>query len=266
MAKFERLRKTALTNGQHFTFMQAFITLVTAAALVPQKVVTLLALLVAGFQKEDELLKQARASDLTALIEEADRRRDSAYQCIKDVATAWAKTSIEEMRTAAESILKLLKLYAVDTKAQYDEESGVLTNLLQPLMSDETHPVDIQKLGLTKAVQELQRQNMEVIRLFGERDREWSVKVVGALRLQRLEDDKLYDQLLTLIEAFAVNADDTAPYEQIITEWNATVDRYKRMLDRKSKKDSPDDPDDDPTPDPTPTPEPTGTEKSEGKE
>lgn len=257
MANFRRLNKHNLTNGQHYTLLQAFLTLLTTAQLAGARIAALVAQLQAGFQKEDDLMKLAQGSTITKLLEDADKARDLAYRTLKAICELWAKNPYEDKKAAAEHLLQLMNVYKLDPSAQYDDESGVMTNLLQPLTSaDETYSADLQKLGLIDVVRTMMQQNQEVIRLLAERDLEDSTKVLGALRTQRQENDRVYDQLLRVIESYCDVADEPEKYEKLVSDWNGTLDRYQRMLDRKSGKNSPDD-------DPEPTPDSDSDDKSD---
>ena len=67
MAKFNALNyKRDLKNAQHFAFIQAFITALTAAGFTAQKIVARLALLVSAFAEEDRYYMIARASEIVA--------------------------------------------------------------------------------------------------------------------------------------------------------------------------------------------------------
>jgi hypothetical protein len=100
---------------------------------------------------------------------------------------------------------------------------------------------------------------------------EVSERVAGALEKARKASDAAYDNVIAMIEALSLTADDASQYEAFIKQWNGTLKIYQDMLDRKSGsgKDSDDDGGDKPKPDdgggseeggggdtPTPTPDP----------
>ena len=66
MSEFLRPSKKSLTNAQHFSFIEAFITVMQEAGFTAQKIVALLTELIAAFAVEDQYYMLARNSELIA--------------------------------------------------------------------------------------------------------------------------------------------------------------------------------------------------------
>ena len=287
MAKFDSLRKTRLTNAQHFAFIEAFITALTAAGFTAQKILDALATLVARFAVEDEYYMKFRASEIVARRTAADLERDSFYTRLHRLVQAWAGSGMELLDAAATALKRIFDLYKVKTTAQIDEETGQLDNLITDLETEQMQ-ADITQINGTYLFQQMKSAHELVKSLRLQEGVEESEKVYGALATARKECDTAYDEACALIEAASLFADDPAPYEAFIKAWNGTIKIYQDMLDRKSSKDK--DKDDDgsddqggggsddgggdsgggsddqggggddpaPTPDPTPDPDPSG--------
>ena len=79
MGNFLRPSKKSLQNPQHYEFINAFLTVIVASGLSAAKIMALVEQLSTAFQEEDRLFMIARASQLIAQREAADKRRDNFY-------------------------------------------------------------------------------------------------------------------------------------------------------------------------------------------
>ena len=175
----------------------------------------------------------ARASEIIARREAADKRRDNFYGRVHAVIKAWAGSGIAEMAAAAELLKKVLDLYKVNTSAQLEVESGQLDNIITEYAPANMQAA-LQTLGIMPLYQEMVAAHQEVKSYRLEQGTEESEKVRGALRAARKETDRLYDELTYLLEAFQQTADDPEPYEAFIRKWNGTLKIYQDVIDRKS--------------------------------
>lgn len=233
MGIFLRPNKTKLTNAQHYEFMDVFITVLAEAGFTAAKIAALVSQLQTAFSEEDRWYMIARASEIIALREAADKKRDNFYGRVHAIIKAWAGSGIAAMEAAANMLKKVFDLYKVKTSAQIDEQSGQMDNLITDLSTTEMQAA-LQTLGIMPLYQVMVEAHQETKSYRLEQGQEESEKVAGALRNARKETDKLYDELTYLIEAFAKTADDPAPYEAFIKKWNGTLKIYQDMLDRKS--------------------------------
>ena len=233
MGTFLRPNKASLKNAQHFEFIDAFITVLVEANFTAAKIVALLNSLRNVFSEEDRWYMVARASEIIAQREAADKKRDNFYSRLFAIIRAWAGSGMAGLDAAATAVIKPFNLYKVKTGAQIDEESGQLDNLITDLSTTEMQ-AHLTTLGVTWLYQQMVAAHQETKSYRLEQGQEESEKVAGALRKARQACDKVYDELTYLIEAFAKTADDPAPYEAFIRKWNGTLKIYQDMLDRKS--------------------------------
>ena len=233
MGTFLRPNKASLKNAQHYELIDAFITVLAAAGFSAAKIVALVSQLRTVFSEEDRLYMVARASEIIAQREAADKKRDNFYSRLFAIIRAWAGSGMAGLDAAATAVIKPFNLYKVKTGAQIDEESGQLDNLITDLSTTEMQ-AHLTTLGVTWLYQQMVAAHQETKSYRLEQGQEESEKVSGALRKARQACDKVYDELTYLIEAFAKTADDPTPYEAFIRKWNGTLKIYQDMLDRKS--------------------------------
>lgn len=233
MAEFLRPSKRSLKNAQHYELIDAFITVLVAAGFSAAKIVALVSQLRTVFSEEDRWYMVARASEIIAQREAADKKRDNFYSRLFAIIRAWAGSGMTGLDAAATAVIKPFNLYKVKTGAQIDEESGQLDNLITDLSTTEMQ-AHLSTLGVAWLYQQMVAAHQETKSFRLEQGVEESEKVAGALVKARQACDKVYDELTYLIEAFAKTADDPTPYEAFIRKWNGTLKIYQDMLDRKS--------------------------------
>lgn len=234
MSKFNPLNyKRDLKNAQHFAFIQAFITALLAENFSVAKIVAKLQELQSVFSVEDRWYMIARASEIIAQRELADKTRDRFYTRLHRLVQAWEGSGMEGLDAAATALIKPFDLYKVKINAQIDEESGQLDNIITDL-STAAMQAHIQTLGGMYLFNKMKEAHEQVKALRLEQGTEESEKVVGALAKARKECDRVYEELTALLEAFAMTAEDSAKYEAFIRKWNGTVKIYQDILDRKS--------------------------------
>ena len=233
MAKFLRPSKKSLQNPQHYEFINAFLTTIVAAGLPAAKIIALVTQLTTAFQEEDRLYIIARASQLIAQRDAADKGRDDFYARLHRLVLVWAGSGDPTMDPAATLLKPVFDLYKVKTSAQLEVESGQLSNLITALLAADMQAA-IATLHGEYLFQQMKAYHEQVQAIRLEEGVEQSEKVSGALVAARKQCDALYDQITYLIEAYSLTADDPAPYEAYINRWNGTLQIYQDILDRKS--------------------------------
>ena len=106
MATFLRPNKSKLKNAQHFEFIDAFITLLVAAGLSSAKIAALLIEMQSAFGEENRLYMIARASEIIAQRNEADRDRDDKYSRLHAIIRAWAGSGNPTLDALATALKK----------------------------------------------------------------------------------------------------------------------------------------------------------------
>lgn len=259
MGKFLRPNKSKLKNAQHFSLIEAFVTVLQEAAFTGAKIEQLTAALIACFGEENRCYMQARASEIIRRRDEADKLRDKYYTKLYALVRLWQNSGNDPLESAADELAKVFRLYKVNTQAQIDEQTGQMGNLIDDISTPEML-ARVEAIGGTWLFQQMISANEAVKTLRLEQGMEVSEKVAGALEKARKATDEAYDNVIAMIEALSLTADDPTAYEAFINRWNGTLKIYQDMLDRKSSSGS------SPSTDnpsqggstPTPSPEPGG--------
>ena len=235
-SKFQRPDKSRLTNAQYYSFMTAFGEQLTAAAFTVPAIQTRQTALAQQTALVDKYLKIQQGSYLSQEIYDTDHRGDLAYGTAHAIVLAWLGKEFQPQATAAEMLNRVFKLYKVDTSAQYDEQWGLIDNFLTDIRKPELAD-HIQTLGIGAPLQALEECSTQMKALIRQRDDETNGKVKGALAQARKDCDKAYNDVLDIIEAATLMADNATPYYEFITRWNTALDRYsQQIIDKKGGK------------------------------
>ncbi len=235
-SKFQRPDKSRLTNAQYFSFMTAFGEQLTAAAFTVPAIQTRQTALAQQTALVDKYLKIQQGSYLSQEIYNADHRGDLAYGTAHAIVLAWLGKEFQPQATAAEMLNRVFKLYKINTSAQYDEQWGLIDNFLTDIRKPELAD-HIQTLGIGAPLQALEECSTQMKALIRQRDDELNGKVKGALAQARKDCDKAYNDVLDIIEAAALMADNATPYYEFITRWNTALTRYiQQIIDKKGGK------------------------------
>ena len=255
MAKIPLFNKTHLRYGAHFSVMTSFGE--KAAPLAESE-----SMLTAAYNEfksaldyEDAAIKIARASEYSDQILKEDTKRDRLYNNGKATVEMWVALGIEPMATAAQAVLKEYNNYKVETTAQYDQETGLMLNFLQPF---ETAAMKekLQTLGLTAVFEQMKIANEAVRSLISQRGDERAANAAFDIKKARQATDAAYDKLVERINALQV-LDETGKYNAFIAWWSQEVARIKQqMLGQKVNGNGNVNPNPNPNPNPNVNPNP----------
>lgn len=177
--------------------------------------------LVADFKKAlpplQESLEQIRSSDKTKQLSKADRERDEDYAALKAGLRAFRTAKRETEQQAYQSLYHLLDQYKKSTKANYEEQTALLSALLSKLKAT-PYREQLRLLGLQRFVDNLTESNKTFNSIFASRSQEKLARVSydrKALRnhliasykdlhdyshiLARVKGDKLYHDLVAIL-------------------------------------------------------------------
>ena len=231
--KFKRPDKSRLTNAQYFSFMTAFVELLDTAAFTANAVVARKTALEQQVAQVDKYLKIQQGSYLSQQIYDADHRGDLAYGTAHAIVLAWLGKEFQPQAEAAEMLNRVFRLYKINTAAQYDEQWGLVGNFLTDIQKPEM-AAHIATLGIGQPLQVLAESYTQMKALIRQRDDETNGKAKGALAQARKDCDQAYNQMLDIIEAAALMADNATPYYEFITRWNTALTRYsQQIIDKK---------------------------------
>lgn len=228
MGKIPNFQKTKLRYGAHFAVMSAFDERVAPLCEQEPLLSTWYAAFKSALTHLDTAVKIARSSDYSKLIMKEDTKRDRLYSNGKMTAEMWSELGIEPQATAARAVLHEINIYKIDTKVQYDQQTGLMINFLQPFESAEmqTH---LTTLGLTAVFTQMKAANEEVRRLLALRGNERAENAAYDLKSARQATDEAYENLVERINAIAL-INPSESWNTFIAQWSAEIARIKQQI------------------------------------
>lgn len=249
MANLRKFTGSALTNGAHAAYHAELCHLIEEAGAEKLHVESLHPLYKEAVGTEQALIKKITTSAYSTDVQAQNDRCDRWIRSIQNVIKACLQAPTDsEMYTSAISLKGILSTYkeivAHEQSAQISETKGMVTAL-----QAENHADALETLGLTKAVASLAADNLRFEELIRLRNREDAsqLKEFGGMTAtkQRVVVDKLYEQIVAIVNAFNVVTPD-AKIDEFIIEATATANYYANVAAQGGTKK----PDLDPTPDP----------------
>ena len=236
MTKIPKLQKSRLRFGAHFAVMSAFDEKVVVVVNGEPLLATAYNTFKSALTDLDAAVKIARASEYSAQILKMDTIRDRLYSNVRGTSEMWEELGIEPQATSARAVMHEVRIYKVDTKAQFDQETGLMMNFMQPF---ETAAMQehLATLGLTAAFTQMKFANDEVRRLLALRGDERAANAAYDLKAARQATDVAYDALVERIEALNT-IDDQHRFDTFIAQWSAEVNRIKQQILSQSTSNS----------------------------
>ena len=216
-----------MNSGAHFEYVSMMLASVQSQAAVKQKVADLVAALASAIEAEDAALKVSTKSFITDDIAQADQDRDTFYAGYKKAVEGFLHMPVADMAQAAKVLKQHIKDYRINTRAQIDQNTGLLANFIADL--EGKYAAQVSTLGLTLFVTHMKEANERVRTLVRQRNNERMGITVGALKTARTATDAAYHNLVDMVNALAlVNGD--AAYAAFIDYVNVEITRYKREV------------------------------------
>ena len=228
MGKLPTFNKARIRFGAHFSVMTSFDERVAPLAESESMLTKAYGEFKSALGYEDTAIKIARASEYSNQILTEDNKRDRLYNNGKATAEMWVSLGIEPMATAAAAVLKEYNNYGVDTTAQYDQETGLMLNFLQPFEANEMK-AHLQTLGLTAVFEQMKIANEAVRSLISQRGDERAANAAYDIKKARKATDAAYDNLCDRINALQT-LDETGKYDAFIAWWSQEIARIKQQI------------------------------------
>lgn len=226
MKQVSEIYLNQMNNGAHFSFMEDFMARIKEDTKVTSTFGGLVEAFRTAFDEEDRLLKSAsRKNFKTDEISKYDSERDRLYRCMRNAVKAFLETGLDEYAVHAREVWQLTQDYNIDTKAQMNKESGLLTNLIGDL--ETRHAAHLEPLALTTLVARMKEANEQVKSLTRSRTDDSRGVEAGALKAARLATDEAYRKLVMTVNAHAIVEGEEA-YAHFIDGVNLDIRNYKR--------------------------------------
>jgi hypothetical protein len=222
--KITKLDTTHLRNDAHFQFHTEFRDLVVLHNPLTLKVKPQFDSYLPLYNRVDDALKKIVKSEFTAKIHEADKARDEIYLGIVETNTAALRHFNPNVRQAAERLKILFDTYGNVANKPLNEETSAIYNILQELKGKYT--ADVESVGITQWVTELETRNLAFEALVKERFDETAARTTDIVMKQAMAQlDEVYKTIVERINALAV-VEGVVAYEAFIKTLNAVIAKY----------------------------------------
>jgi hypothetical protein len=222
------IKSSNLQNAEHFGFMNEVDELVqvhTPEALDVEKEYPEFK---KSFTTEDDSFKIVRKSAVTKDVSGADVKRDVVFSGFRTQVKGLRNHFDDSVSSAAYRVTVLIDTYGNLSRETLDKETADIINLLQELKGK--YSADIQLLGLTGWVNELEIRNQEFVALMTQRFTEESEKsAFTALRIARIDVDAKYRAMTGRINA-GIIFNGPEKYAAFVNDINVRIARYNNTI------------------------------------
>ena len=227
--KIDYLDPTRLTNAQHIAYASSFLDVLKKVNPITIDLTTPMCMAVdSAVNTEDESFKIVVESIFTEQLSKCDRVRDYTYSGLKTQVKLFLNHFDDAFQRAARQIEVELKPFGDINKLMYDAQTASVANVLQVLKGKLAG--DIELLGLTHWVTELEEANNTFNTLFNDRFSEQKEKnALTRLREARGNTDTAYLAIVNRINAGIV-FNGPGKYADFVAEVNLRIKYYKDAL------------------------------------
>lgn len=178
----------------------------------------------------DQLVKQSRASEITAQLEELDTQRDSLLTYIFDTVNNATRLPIDAMKQAATSLQLVIKPYTGIQRIATQQETAQISGLLLDLAGNMAQ--NVTTLGLDDMVAQLKQANDSYAALTDERTQAGAAGKLESNKTVRARMDDEYAALCNIAFANSVvnPTDETAAF---VRDLNATIGEVKTRYNQR---------------------------------
>lgn len=226
--KIKRVYLHALHGEEHYQFFATLLPILTA---VPAQVMTFIAQFVTAltewWQREDRALEKIRTSVLTIPIAEADGLRDAVFRGLILMIEGYEHSPLPAEAEAARRVRIVTDHYGNVTRHNYNEETALITNLVQELR--ERCANELVLLNLTARVNDLEQKNQQFDILMNQRYDEHALIDADTLREVRRSMDAYYQQIIACLEVGSMLPGGEA-FDEVIRLINARSEYYRDTI------------------------------------
>ena len=232
--KIAAINTINLRNNEHFQFHTEFRDLILKYGAKKLKIAAQFEAYLPLYEKEDEGIKKINKSAITAEIYAADKARDDVWRGLVLINTAMYRHHFDPVaRETARRLKIVFDTYGKAEQMPLNEQTSATYNILQELQGQ--YAADVETVGLTHWVAELQTRNETFEKLIKDRVSEAAIKSDVVLKEARALLDEAYRAMTTRINAL-VEVEGQAEYEPFIRELNIFIEKYTTTMAQHHKK------------------------------
>lgn len=203
-----------------------------------------------AFTKFDEVLKPGGKNPMTANLTSLDAERDKTYSSTVATTRAMIDHFDPDKVEIAKAVMSIIEKYGNPTALGYQEENGVLENLIQELkaydnpLPDDDRPViessaityeRLSAIGIKDWVNHLEQLNNQFIALFSDRNAAQAAIETGASKAAREAADKAYRELVRRINSL-IDVNGEEAYADLVSKMNTLIDYQLSTLAARSTR------------------------------
>lgn len=224
--KIQYIHSNQLRNAEHFQFMTEAKDIFTEfRVLLPEG--ELFDEFGANLSVEDEVFKKIIKSAQTENIGLADKQRDATFSGLSATVKAAVKHYDEQISRAAKRLKIVFDAFGNLVRKPMNEATSGVYNLLQELNGN--FASDVAALGLQAWVQRLEADNETFTELSRLRNSEMAEISTLSLKDCRSETDRLYYEIVRLINALVIIHGEELYYE-MLRKFNVVVEKYMNTI------------------------------------
>ena len=198
----------------------------------PAKLQPYLTALQTAHHKWDVDYQMSQKSELTALIDKADKERDAPLNQVLTMVQAMRKMDgLPAKKQAAEAMAGALEFYKLSASMALRDETTQVQQWHQVFQADPAQVAAAAELGLTDIIAQLMAKNTEVETLMAQRSDETHAKAEVQLSEDRKAVDEAMRDFTMMLDALALTDNDTTRFDAIITGLTNTQDDYQQRYE-----------------------------------
>ena len=198
----------------------------------PAKLQPYLTALQTAHHKWDVDYQMSQKSELTTLIDKADKERDASLNQVLTMVQAMRKMEgLPAKKQAAEAMAGALEFYKLSASMALRDETTQVQQWHQVFQADPAQVAAAAELGLTDIIAELMAKNTEVETLMAQRSDETHSKAEVLLSEDRKAVDEAMRDFTMILDALALTDNDTTRFDAIIIGLTNTQDDYQQRYE-----------------------------------
>lgn len=231
-----------LRNAEYLQYVKDFTGIINLNNPEQLQIDTRLSAFTAKIAELESLYKKALASEKTQVILALDERRDDAINGIYFFLLSHTYHYDSEKQQKAQLLLDSIALYGGGiARLNYQSETATLNNLLRDWEAKPALAGAITFFGLAPWVAEMKAANEEFNVQYLSRTQEYGDASPETIRIKRDEVNTAYYALRDRIDALHLLVETPpSPYAQVISQLNALIVQYNRLLVNRSGTQTPD--------------------------
>ncbi len=231
--KIKSARFSYFRNNEHFQFHTEVKDLLTAESTVRVKVNDPLSRFLSAYNNEDDALVKISKSATTEEMEISDKKRAHTFRGAVDATKSALNHFDPQVCSAAKRLKIVFDTYGNLAALPLNEKTSAIYNLIQELTGRSVE--EVQKVGLTEWVTELDNNNKAFELLVKKRNDEHAAKTELRVVVCRKELDAAYYEIVEIINALII-IEGIELFEPFVRKLNTFIDKYNQIVAHRSGK------------------------------